>query len=165
MKKIILVRHAHPQPPEPLTADIERHIDDIGIEEASLISRFLTNANLSIDKVLSSPAIRALETAEFVCEKLHIDKKNIEIDQRIYMNTLEDLIDVIHEMDNSRKVVMLFGHNPSFSQLATYLSGDNSLKLPTCGTCDLTCDKNNWSDVTFHDAKCLFLETPDHLSE
>jgi len=66
MKNIILIRHAHPQPHEALISDIERHIDDIGIKEVSLISRFLEKANLAIDKVLSSPAIRALETASFV---------------------------------------------------------------------------------------------------
>jgi len=164
MKNIILVRHAHPHPSSGIFQDIDRHIDDRGMDEVSVISQFLNKQDLKIQKIISSPAIRALETAEYLCKILDIDKENIEVDQRIYENTLEDLLGMIHEINNKYQNVMLVGHNPSFSELAAYLSGDDNLRLPTCGTCKLNCNEEAWNDVSSNDAECEFLKIPDNFS-
>jgi 2,3-bisphosphoglycerate-dependent phosphoglycerate mutase len=82
MKTIYFVRHC--------TAD-GQHKDSplttVGMRQAHLLSVFLSEQNISVDKIISSPYLRAIESikpyAEFV-------NKNIEIDQRLQERILSD---------------------------------------------------------------------------
>lgn len=160
MKTLLLLRHAHPTPSSAGEQDIERHIDDVGTRQVSHIAGKIKEKNLTIDHVISSPAVRALETADLICRELNIDHQLIEIDKRIYTNTLDELLRVIHEINDEFKNVMLIGHNPGFSQLAAYLTGDSSIRLSTCGTCFLASNRESWDDLNFHGADCGFIESP-----
>jgi phosphohistidine phosphatase len=64
------------------------------------------------DLIVSSPALRALATAEIVAKKLDYRRRDIVVEDRLYATTPDELLAVVRELDNEIRRVMLFGHNP-----------------------------------------------------
>ena len=98
------------------------------------------------DLVVSSPAVRALTTAELIARELDYDLREIVVDKRLYSASADDLLAVIHELGGKPKHVMLVGHNPEFAELAHSLSSDIA-EMPTCAAAEFTLDIESWSDV------------------
>ena len=90
--------------------------------------------------------MRALETAEIIAKKLDYRRKDIVVDDRLYAVAADDLLDVIHKLDDKLRRVMLFGHNPELTELAHRLSGKIS-HLPTCAVAEFTFDAKSWSEI------------------
>ena len=65
------------------------------------------------DLILSSPARRALTTAEIIARRLDYKLKNIVVDDRMYAVDSLTLLDGIRKLGDKAKRVMLFGHNQS----------------------------------------------------
>lgn len=164
MKTLTLVRHAHAHPSQIGEEDIDRHIDTQGIEQAHEIAIQLKNSIPPIEHVITSPAVRAQETAKLLCQTLEYTA-DLAQDKRIFINTLDELLRLVHELDDKYQHVMLVGHNPGFSQLGAYLSGDSGVNLSTCGSCILVSEKNCWDDLNFSAAKINLIlspSQPDH---
>jgi phosphohistidine phosphatase len=98
------------------------------------------------DLILSSPAVRALATAELIAKQLGYRRKHIVVDERLYAVDAEDLLEVIRELRRKLGCVMLFGHNPELSALAHRLS-DEIVLLPTCAVAEFVFDAKSWSKV------------------
>lgn len=96
--------------------------------------------------LLSSPALRALTTAQLIAEEVGYRHKDIVVDDRLYASSADDLLAVIRALDNKLNRVMLFGHNPEFTDLAHQLSSD-IVDLPTSAVVEFDFDTKAWSDV------------------
>ncbi len=96
--------------------------------------------------MLSSPAMRALTTAEIIAKKLDYRRKDIAVDDRLYAVEADDLLDVIHKLGDKLECVMLFGHNPELTELAHRLSSQIT-HMPTCAVAEFTFDAKSWSDI------------------
>lgn len=86
---------------------------------------WLLENNLVPNAVVSSPALRAWQTATQVCYILGIDESEIFFDSHLYMASVEDLLEVIGELPAQAKSVMIIGHNPGLEELLVYLVGDD----------------------------------------
>ena len=86
MKTLLLLRHAKAENAAPGASDINRSLNERGKKEAQAIGTFIRKQNLSVELVLSSPAVRARQTAELVLSAAEI-KLNVGYDQRIYDKT------------------------------------------------------------------------------
>ena len=91
----------------------------------------LAKRDVKPDLLLSSPALRALTTAQLIAEELGFKLKDIVVDDRLYASDADDLLAVIRACDNKLNRVMLFGHNPEFTDLAHRLSSE-IIEMPTC---------------------------------
>jgi phosphohistidine phosphatase len=98
------------------------------------------------DLILSSPAKRALETAEIIAKKLDYRRKDIVVENRLYTLQADDLLDVIHKLGDKLKRVMLVGHNPELTELAHRLSREIT-RMPTCAAAEFTFDAKSWSHI------------------
>jgi len=98
------------------------------------------------DLLLSSPALRALTTAQLIADEIGFKRKDIAVDDRLYASSPDDLLAVIRALDNKLDRVMLFGHNPEFSELAHRLSSD-IVDMPTSAVAEYNFDTKAWSDV------------------
>jgi len=96
------------------------------------MGRWIKTQNLKPDYIVSSPAIRAMETVSLVCEALDIPEREINWDQRIYGASLNNLLTVLEEQPHSVSSMLLVGHNPGMDELICYLWGDN-VQLPPNG--------------------------------
>src|SRR5262245_44557478 len=118
MKTLFLIRHAKSSWAEPGLSDRERPLNDRGRRDAPKMGKRLAKRDAVPDLILSSPAVRALETAEIIAEKLDYRRKDIVVVDRLYGVAADDLLALIQKLDDKLQRVMLFGHNPGLTELA-----------------------------------------------
>src|SRR5579862_722860 len=146
MKLLILVRHAKSSRDDPMLADKDRPLKDRGMRDAPKMGRRLAKRDLHPDLILSSPARRALATAEIIAKKLDYPESKIVVRDRLYEAEADDLLDVVSELDDGLHTVMLFGHNPGLFELAHRFSSEIT-RLPTCAVVEITFPMKSWSDL------------------
>lgn len=106
----------------------------------------LAKRDVKIDLIMSSPAIRAIATAEIIANKLDYKLKDIVVDPRLYPGAVDDLLNIIHKLDDKLGRVMLVGHNPALAELAQHLSSEIT-RLPTCAVAEFAFKAKSWPDV------------------
>ena len=79
-------------------------------------------------------------------KKLDYKLKDIVLDDRLYGGEADNLLDVIHELDDKLDRVMLFGHNPGLTELAHRLSSEIT-HMPTSAVAEFTFDAKSWSNI------------------
>jgi phosphohistidine phosphatase len=123
------------------------------------MGRRLAKRDVKPDLILSSPARRAITTADILARKLDYDVRDIVVDDRLYATAAEELLDVIRKLSDKRKRVMLVGHNPELTELAHGLSSEIT-HLPTCAVAEFTFSERSWSDVGKAKPKRVALDYP-----
>ena len=112
------------------------------------------------DLIVSSPAVRALETARIIAKQIGYPRKEIVVKERLYGASLADLLDVIRNADESATALMLFGHNPGLTELANHVGPRPILNLPTCGVLHLAFETDTWSAVGYARGKEVLFDFP-----
>jgi phosphohistidine phosphatase len=112
--------------------DFDRPLEDRGKRGAQRVGVWLWQQDLRPDAVISSPAERALVTAQKVCKAMGQGSDNIVRDRRVYAASLTELLEVLADAPVDAPRVMLVGHNPGLEELVLYLT-DNQFKYPDDG--------------------------------
>jgi phosphohistidine phosphatase len=120
-RRLVLIRHAKSADG---LVDIERPVAPRGIRDARAIGRWLADADIVPDRVVVSPARRARQTWEGAAAQLTAAPAP-DIDDRIYDNEVEALLEIAHETPDDVGTLVLVGHNPSFGDLAYALDDGN----------------------------------------
>lgn len=140
--------------------DWERPLTEAGVERAQKVSRSLkTKKKLKPDKIISSYAFRALNTAVIFAINLNYPVINIEISQNIYEKKAIDILDLIRKQDDKLTNIMLFGHDPAITELYNMLTREILLKISTSTAACIEFQVNNWKDVGSSTGKTIFLES------
>ncbi len=124
VRQIILLRHAHAEPPDGGQSDESRPLTEGGISEANAAATWLKSHAAQPDIVLCSPAVRTRETADRVIESLGHAAGSV-LDERIYDATPGDLIQILEEHGDA-DCVLLVGHNPGLETLVALLTDGTS---------------------------------------
>lgn len=167
MRELFILRHGKADTPEGL-ADFERPLKKRGREDAKLIGRWLHDRKLLPDYVLSSPAIRAQQTAQRVCKQLDIDSEDIIYEPAIYEAFASTLVKVLKNCPKHSKRVLLVGHNPGLEGLILKLTGyseplpDDASRLSTAAMVQLVFE-GDWDQLTEGSAKWVTLVRPESL--
>ena len=146
MKTLFLIRHAKSSWGDTALPDKDRPLNDRGRRDAPKMGERLAKRDVKPDLILSSPAMRALKTAEIIARKLDYRRKDIVVDDRLYAVGADDLLDVIRKLGDKLERVMLFGHNPELTELAHRLSSKIT-HMPTCAVAEFTFDAKSWSKI------------------
>ena len=115
------------------------------------------------DFLLSSPANRALTTAKVISREIGYGM-DIVTDRRIYMAGEQTLLSVLNEQSDHQSLIMMFGHNPGFTDFANELANEHIDNIPTCGVCQIDFAAQDWSKVSFGSGKMIFFQYPKGLS-
>ena len=122
-RRLLLVRHAKAADGP---VDVERPLTERGTGQATAIGARLGQAGLAPDRVVVSPARRAVQTWELAGAELG-NGPAPSVDERIYDNTVEALLAIIRETPDDVRTVAVVGHNPSIGELAHVLDdGDGT---------------------------------------
>lgn len=145
MKTLFLLRHAKSSWKDPDLADFERPLNERGRKAAGLIGQYIAQQNLNLDLVISSPAVRARQTIELV---LRAAKRSVEIrfDQLIYEASPTRLLEIISQIEDDRKSVLLVGHNPGMEDLLALLVGGEQ-HMPTGSLASVLVHSKKWEKV------------------
>lgn len=124
--ELYLLRHAHAGNPDDWTGDdAERPLSPKGRRQAERLGRFLAGRNFAVDAIVTSPKLRALQTAELVAPQIGA---RYESDHRLAGPIDIPLLQKI-VTDVGGGKVMLVGHDPDFSELCAELIGASHLPL------------------------------------
>ncbi len=160
MKRLFINRHAKSDWIHTGLNDSERPLNKRGLHDAPMMGRRLAERNEAIDIIISSPANRAITTAKLIAKELDYPIENIVEESTIYEARVSDLLKIINNIDSTYNNVMLFGHNPGFTDLADYLTGAGVLNIPTCGICKISFNIDTWSQVSAHTGNMDYFDFP-----
>ncbi|NKF22589.1 SixA phosphatase family protein [Solimonas marina] len=165
MRLLTIVRHAKSSWDHPDLSDFERPLNERGQRDAPLMAAWARNATGVPDRIVSSPAVRALTTAQAFADRLGIEHEQIAIQPRIYEATLAALLRLIRDFDDRSPHVMLFGHNPGLSELAASLADCPFADLPTCAVVHLELPGKRWETACDGRGELLSYEFPKRLRD
>lgn len=140
--------------------DFDRPLNDRGLKNAPFMGSVISKLIKTPQIVISSPAKRAITTAEIISEFLHFDPKKIIQDERIYHAVVSDIMRIIYSINDDIDSIMLFGHNPTFTLLSNYLSDKHIENLPTSGFVHIDFNLNSWKEIEGNTGKLILFEYP-----
>jgi len=130
-REIVILRHAQAEPGAAAQRDFDRALSERGRDEAKAVARWFSEHGLRFDRVVSSPAARARETAELAVPA----GTSVELDAAVYDATPGTLLTVLDRHAGGGRT-LLVGHNPGLEQLVALLTegrSDECRGLPTAG--------------------------------
>ena len=164
MKRIVIVRHAKAVP-HGYDDDFNRDLRDSGVVDAQCVSRELKNRGVSPDRIISSPALRALRTAQIFADTYGFEKQSIRKNSEIYDGlTTNEFVEIIRTLPKEAKTVFFFGHNPDFENYAQNLITRYTQDMPTCATIVIEFDVDNWEKVAPRTGMMAFQMNPKDFS-
>jgi phosphohistidine phosphatase len=163
-KTLIFMRHAKSDWSVPGQKDFDRTLNNRGLGDAPRMGRRLLEIGVKPDLVLSSPAIRAKTTAESVAEQLGYDIDSIVYEDEIYESSVRTLLKVVNSLDDKYNCVIIFGHNPTHTYLAEYLTKEAIGNIPTAGAVCINFEFDSWKLVSEATGKMQWFEYPKLLS-
>ncbi|MGB4248084.1 MAG: histidine phosphatase family protein [Pseudohongiellaceae bacterium] len=160
MKTLYLLRHAKSSWASPDVKDFDRPLNERGFDDAPEMALRLKERGVTIDLVVSSPALRAYTTATIFCDVLGIDVAKIVQDRQIYLAGSAKLLQLITLFDESADSAMLVAHNPALTDLANDLAHAGIDNIPTTGLVTLQLPVEHWFDAQAGQAKLLSFDFP-----
>lgn len=145
MKRLFVMRHAKSSWNHPGLTDFERPLNDRGLKAAPFMASYLAANGLSPQQIVSSPAMRARQTAMLVHENAGLTS-GIVFDKRIYEAAYSDLIAAVSDIDNAVDSAMLVGHNPGLEELISGLT-DQNVQMATACIVIIDLEIEKWGNV------------------
>lgn len=124
MGELLILRHGKSDWSTP-SGDFQRPLKKRGRKNAKQMGDWLSGQQLVPDYVVSSPAVRAFETARLACRAMQFSDKDIREEPVIYGAGSTQLLQVVREVPKAAGRILLVGHNPGMEDLVLYLvAGD-----------------------------------------
>ena len=147
MKKLYIIRHAKSSWDSPELSDFERPLNKRGIRDVPDMGQRLYELGIKPDLIISSPANRAITTARGIAKAINFPTSLIQQEIDLYHASTSTIKEVISQVDQSVNQLMIFGHNPGFTDLISRVSEFNLYNLPTCAVCGISFSFDNWSRI------------------
>jgi phosphohistidine phosphatase len=164
MKRIILVRHGKAEESASGISDFERSLTLKGKIISRLMARKLKETERSEMSFISSPAFRALETAIIFAGEFGIDPEQIMISSNLYYKmNYRYLQELLTHMNEKTYTMIMFGHNPSFTEIAAVLCMEGCEFIPKSGIVGITFDIDDWNEITQHSGKLEYDLKPERV--
>ena len=120
--------------------DSERPLVPKGRRQLRQIAGAMASMDLRFDRVLSSPFLRAIQTAEIIAESLKLDERIRISDELTPDGQPTVLIRQMNELQPVPEDILLVGHQPNLSRLIGLLTAGNTemvIDLKKGGLCKL----------------------------
>jgi phosphohistidine phosphatase len=162
MKTVLLLRHAKSDWDADYRGDHERPLAKRGVKAAKRMGRFLAETGPLPDRCVTSTAVRARTTLALAAEAGGW-KAAVEETDRLYHADAEEVGAVIAETDGAVNVLMLVGHEPTWSETVEDLVGSGAVQMPTAALACIDFDVDAWSEVEWGAGRLRWLVTPRAL--
>src|SRR5262245_415709 len=163
MRTLYLLRHAKSSWKDTNLADFDRPLSGRGRKATETVGAFLKDKEIDLDLVVSSPAVRARQTIELVLRAAKI-KPELRFDERIYEATPSRLLEVVTQLENEQKAVLLVGHNPGMQELLLLLTGQSE-EYPTAALTKISFKNLKWAEVGSKKGALEWLVKPKELDK
>jgi phosphohistidine phosphatase len=146
MKYLTVLRHGFAEPGIGRDGDFSRTLTKDGGSRLIRLGQLLHRRDTAFDLVISSSAIRTTQTTEIIgsfCEY-----KKMLFEDLLYEAELKTILSILQGIDNSETHVLLVGHNPGVSTLATYLTGEKFINMDPGMMVRMEFHLSDWKQLT-----------------
>ncbi|RZS97554.1 SixA phosphatase family protein [Cecembia calidifontis] len=144
-KVLYLLRHGEAEPGFGQIGDYERPLTDKGKKQINRLAVELFKSGVELDLMVSSSSKRTMETARILSSILTCKKSDSFPD--LYEADPKTILRVINQTDASIQNLLIVGHNPGISALATFLSGETYLIMKPGMLAKLEIYMEDWASV------------------
>ncbi|MFW5820306.1 MAG: SixA phosphatase family protein [Bacteroidota bacterium] len=147
MKNLFIVRHGKSTWEYDSIDDIDRPLKTRGIADGYWMAGSLRNQKLQPDLIVSSNACRAFHTATIFHRVLQMNTESFRIEPVLYLSGVDEILNVIYGVGDKINSLMIFGHNPGFTEISNHLSTMSIDNVPTTGLVHLVFDTLKWTKI------------------
>ena len=158
MKQVIIVRHAKSSWSDFSLSDFERPLNTRGLHDAPMMAERLHQLGYSPQKLCTSNAVRAKETAQFFSK---LNNVPLDLYSELYHGEPDDYINVMSALDESVECAVFFGHNPGITYVANLIKPGCTDNIPTCGII-IASYPGTWSNANWEKMKLVELLYPNN---
>lgn len=146
MKTVLLLRHGKSDWEAERDDDHDRPLSPRGVRAARLMGRYLADVGAVPDRVLTSSALRAMETVRLAAEAGEWDRP-IDVTPELYEASSREAVHLLRRADDSLERLLLVGHEPTWSTLVAQLTGGSHVRFPTAAVARIDFAVDRWDDV------------------
>jgi phosphohistidine phosphatase len=144
---LLLLRHAAAEAARADLADMDRPLSALGRSEALDAADCMAAAEVRIDAMLVSPALRTRETAIIVAAQLDIADA-FHYEPALYLGEPDALLPPLRRCAEDAHTVLMVGHNPGLSALAQqFMGGKQRIELRPAGLCRIQFEHDSWRQL------------------
>ncbi|MGB3137691.1 MAG: histidine phosphatase family protein [Nodosilinea sp.] len=158
-KQLILFRHGKSDWDTSYGRDRDRAVAPRGLTAAKTMGKLLATADKVPDLAITSSAVRARATLDLAAQAgdWHCP---VEVTDALYEASIEQVLEVIHQVPDHHSSLMLVGHQPTWSDAVTYFMGGGAVNMPTAVMACLEFEVMTWSQVDYGLGTLLWLLPP-----
>lgn len=145
MKKLFVIRHAKSSWSDTGLRDLDRPLNKRGMRDAPFMAKLLFGKGVEVDALVTSPAKRAYETAQFFLKQWKAPSSQLIAEPKVYEATPTRLLEIVREFPDEWDTVLLFGHNPTLTSFINLFAVEYLANLPTCGVAQLDSTADRWA--------------------
>lgn len=146
MKTILLFRHGKSDWDADYGADHDRPLAKRGRRAATSMGIALARLGQVPDHVLTSSAVRARDTVALAA-KAGRWTCPVEIVPELYASSPGIVLERVRQEADTVASLLLAGHEPTWSTLASRLVGGGAVRFPTAALARIDVEADGWSDV------------------
>ncbi len=154
MRTLYLIRHAKSSWDDPGLGDFDRPLAPRGRSDAPRMARYMAGEGLVPDRVLCSPARRAVQTWELLAPELGAGVA-VEYERGLYAAPWSRILEFVRAQPRGVARVLVVAHNPGLADLAVALCGSGEeasvglleRKYPTAALTVITFPADSWGEV------------------
>lgn len=148
MMRLSLLRHAQADDPVSNQPDWDRPLTKRGQLDAKEMARRMKVAKHTPDLILSSPAIRARQTAEAFAKCF--SGAQVQFVETLYLADTKQLLAAIRDHGGNAMHLLVVAHNPGITEFADQLSQERSIEaMPTGAIVTAEFDVQTWQELVF----------------
>lgn len=155
MAILTLVRHAKSDWSDSSLIDHDRPLNGRGRQAAPMMAKRLCETGVAPDRIISSTAVRARQTAAAFAEVFGLE---IEFDAELYASSAETLY--LKAGSSGVESLMIVAHDPGITHLAERFSGGEIVRMPTCAVATFTWSGRSLDTVGWSPADTWSFSTP-----
>ena len=138
------MRHAKAESATIKFSDEDRALTPKGVDDAKKLATKLVKKDIGFDLILTSPAIRAITSAQIIANRLG-QKQSLRVEKKLYQADSTALLAIVGKLHKKIKSILLVGHNPELEDFAAYMTGE-SVSMQTCSLIEFTFELKDWKD-------------------
>ena len=163
-KNVILYRHGKSDWGAVYGADHDRPLAKRGIKAAKAMGKFVSKSGMVPDLAITSTALRAKNTLELSVKEGGWDCEIVE-NETLYYGTTEEIFEIIKKLPDKYSSVMLVGHEPKWSTLASMMIGGGDVVFKTATMALIGFYTDSWKNLRLGEGELVWLQQPSLLSK
>jgi len=157
---LYLVRHAKSDWAYDGLSDIDRPLNERGYRDAPVMAARLATLRHEPERIVSSPAVRAVTTALIFARQFDHDASRVVLEPKLYEASPPAFLSVVAAQPDDAYKLAVFAHNPTLTDVASDLSGVAISDMPTASIVCVRLQGASWGEALRSHGALEFFEYP-----